>query len=80
MKLYAKVNSKTGEPEEGTTPFYSDKEVAVEQRSAFQPGDIDKFTIVIYIEGDDPDCVNELIGGEMKMHMDITEEHIAQNT
>ena len=39
-------------------------------------GDIDKFTIVIFLEGDDPDCTDELIGGEMKMHMDITEEHI----
>ena len=34
------------------------------------------FTIVIYLEGDDPDCIDSLIGGEMKMHMDITEEHI----
>ena len=29
-----------------------------------------------FIEGDDPDCTNALIGGEMKMHMEITEEHI----
>ena len=47
-----------------------------ECRESFNPGDIDKFTIVIYLEGDDPDCVDALIGGEMKMHMDITEEHI----
>ena len=78
MKLYAKVNSKTGEPEEGTTPFFSEKEVAVEQRSAFQPGDVDKMTIVVFVEGDDPDCLDNIIGGEMKMHMDITEEHIKQ--
>ena len=79
MTLYAKVNNKTGEPEEGTTPFYSEKEVAVEQRKDFAPEEVDKFTIVVFIEGDDPDCLDNIIGGEMKMHMDITEEHVRQN-
>lgn len=78
MTLYAKANKKTGEAEEGTTTFFSDKEVAVEQRAGFAPGDVDKFTIVVFVEGDDPDCLDEIIGGEMKMHMDIKEEHIKQ--
>ena len=77
-KIYAKKNSTTNLPEEGTLPFYSDEEVLVEQRSDFNPGDVDKFTIVIWIEGDDPDCVYAIIGGEMKMTMQITEEHIAK--
>lgn len=76
--IYAKANSKTGEAEEGTEIFYSDKEVAVEQRRDFKPGDVDKFTIVVFVEGDDPECLDNLIGGEMKMHMDIIEEHILQ--
>jgi len=76
--IYARPNEKTGEAETGTEKFYSDLEPVLECREAFQPGEIDKFTIVIYLEGDDPDCVDALIGGEMKMHMDITEEHIAQ--
>ena len=76
--LYAKPNETTGEPEEGTVPFYSNKEVMVTGRKDFKPGDIDKFTIVIFIEGDDPDCIDQLIGGAMKMHMEITEEHIEQ--
>lgn len=78
--IYARPNENTGEAEEGTETFYSSSEVCVEGRQDFNPGDIDKFTIVIFIEGDDPDCIDELIGGEIKMHMDITEEHIAQNT
>lgn len=77
-KVYAKINEKSGNAEEGTIEFYSDREVMVEGVKDFKPGDIDKFTIVIFIEGDDPDCIDELIGGEMKMHMDITEEHIQQ--
>ena len=76
--IYAKANETTREAEEGTEKFYSDKEVLVEGRKDFKPGDVDKFTIVIYIEGDDPDCIDALIGGEMKMHMEITEEHIKQ--
>ncbi len=76
--IYAKENEETKQPEEGTKTFYSSKEVCVEQREGFKPGDIDKFTIVIFIEGDDPDCLDPLIGGEMKMHMDIKEEHIKQ--
>ena len=39
----------------------------------------DRFTIVIFLEGDDPECINDLIGGEIKMHMDITEEHFKEN-
>ena len=74
--VYAKLNGYTEEPEEGTKAFYSDDTVMLESRQDFAPGDIDKFTIVVWIEGDDPDCTNALLGGEFKMHMDITEEHI----
>lgn len=82
--VYAKPNETTGEAEGGesepTEKFYNSKELILKQRVDMQPGDIDKFTIVIFLEGDDPDCTDELIGGEMKMHMEITEEHTeAQN-
>lgn len=80
--VYAKPNEKTGEAEgtgsEATEKFYNNTELVLKQRADMKPGDIDKFTIVIFLEGDDPDCTDELIGGEMKMHMDITEEHIDQ--
>lgn len=76
--LYAKVNEATGNAEPGTKVFYSEQNVLVESRKEFSPGDIDKFTIVIFIEGDDPDCVDELIGGAMNMHMDITAEFVEQ--
>ena len=76
--IYAKPSSRTGEAEDGTTKFYSASSVCVEPRRDFKPGDIDRFTIVIFIEGDDPECQDNLIGGEMKMHMDITQERIDQ--
>lgn len=74
--VYAKLNGHTEEPEKDTKAFYSEDTVMLESRQDFAPGDIDKFTIVVWIEGDDPDCTNALLGGELKMHMDITEEHI----
>ncbi len=76
--VYAKANESTGNAETGTEKFLSDTTIVEKQRAEFKAGDIDKFTIVIWIEGDDPDCVDALIGGMMKMHMDITEEHIKQ--
>ena len=74
--VYAKKNSKTNE--EKTKPFKDEEKVFLEQRRDFKSGEIDKFTIVVWVEGDDPECRDNLIGGEMKMHMVITEEHIKQ--
>ena len=76
--IYAKPNETTGEAEYETEKFYSNEYVVLKERPQFNPGDIDKITIVIWIEGDDPDCVDALIGGEMKLTMKITEEHIPQ--
>ena len=61
--------------EEGTKKFVSKSIAVLEQRKNFKPNAKDRYTIVVWIEGDDPDCKNELLGGEIKMHMDITEEH-----
>ena len=74
--IYAKKNSSTEQAEKDTNEFYSDQYVETEKREKMKPGDIDKITLIIWIEGDDPDCIDSLIGGEMKMHMEITEEHL----
>ncbi len=76
--VYAKLNSTTSKPEMGTVAFKDDETVMLEKRENFNSGDVDKCTIVIWIEGDDPECIDDLIGGEMKMHMVITEEHKEQ--
>lgn len=79
--VYGKINEVTQQPEEGTTPFYkgdvpTNEYVAVlEERKMFTPGDVDRITVVVWLEGDDPDCVNAILGGEIKMHMNIREEH-----
>ncbi len=74
--VYAKMNEETKEPEADTEAFYSSNIAVLEQRLKFKPGDKDRYTIVIWIEGDDPDCTNDLLGGEIKLRMDFTEEHI----
>ena len=76
--VYAKANGRTSRPEKDTIAFKDAENVMLVQRKNFRSKDVDKFTIVIWIEGNDPDCIDDLIGGEMKMHMTITEEHIAQ--
>lgn len=76
--VYAKTNRIDGRPEKDTTPFLNNNDgmVILEERKNLTPGLIDKITVVIWIEGDDPDCIDALIGGQLKLHMDITEEHI----
>ena len=77
--VYAKKSAITGEPEPDTTPFRDDDEtIILEKREGMNPKDIDKITIVIWLEGDDPECVNAILGGEMKMNMDINEEHVEE--
>lgn len=83
---YAKKASLGGNAEPMTEPFkeitsaYSKgTTIILEEVKDFKPDDLDRYTIVVWLEGDDPDCTDNLIGGEIKMHMKITEEHIEQS-
>lgn len=71
--VYAKW-SKNGSPEPKTTKFRSKDQVFLNSRSNFLPGEVDKYTIVIWLEGDDPECVDAILGGEMKMKMSLGED------
>ena len=76
--IYAKNNRVTEQPEPDTVPFHDEDTVMLELTENFEVGNIDKYTVVIWVEGDDPECKDDLIGGEIKMHMTLTEEHILQ--
>lgn len=39
-----------------------------------QPGEVHKYTVVLWLEGDDPDCTDELIGGHLGMEFNF--EHV----
>ena len=34
-------------------------------------GDVHKYTVVMWLEGDDPECTDELIGGHMGVEMNM---------
>ena len=70
---YAKLSNK-GEPEEGTVSFLEDKIVMEEHINNFKPGDINKYTVVVWIEGTDPDCTDNILGGEFKAYMNFSSE------
>ena len=75
--VYAKGNSIDGKPEPGTTKFRDDEDgtIILEQRKDMKSGDLDKITVVVWVEGDDPECVNAIIGGHVRLHMKMIEEH-----
>ena len=74
--VYAKKSKDTGQAEPCTKKFISSKIAVLEQRKNFKPSSKDRYTVVVWIEGDDPECKNDLLGGEIKLHMDFTEEHV----
>ncbi|MEG1010180.1 MAG: hypothetical protein RSF67_10290 [Clostridia bacterium] len=74
--IYAKKNAITKKEEFGTKKFYSNEKVLLEKREQLKAKEKDCYTLVIWIEGDDPDCINDLLGGEIKMNMYFTEEHV----
>lgn len=79
VKVYAKENPLTHEAEKDTIKFYKNEMPVLESRDNFKPGDIDKITIFIWLEGSDPECIDNILGGEIKIHMEITEEHKDNN-
>lgn len=74
--VYAK-QAKNGNPEPGTEPFKDEDTIMLENVSEFKPGDVDKYTFVVFMEGDDPQCVDNLLEGFISMHMTLTEEQIS---
>jgi hypothetical protein len=72
---YAKTRSDGGGAEPGTVEFYSSNVMAKGRVDGFMPDDITKFTVVIWIEGNDPDCIDWLIGGQLKVSMLMSVVH-----
>lgn len=53
-------------------PFVSDTVVAEGTMENVKPNDVHKYTVVIWLEGDDPECTNELLGAKIGMNFQIT--------
>jgi hypothetical protein len=67
--VYAKAKKGSTEPEPETMAFLSETQVFKNTTTGFKPGDVDKYTVVIWLEGNDPECVDNIRGGVVKMSM-----------
>ena len=72
---YAKIGA-DGTPEFGTKAFESDTVAYSATEAQFESGQINKYTLVIWLEGDDPECLDNIKGGNVKMSMNFTVEEI----
>lgn len=69
--VYAKTKKNGSGPEAGTVEFISATSVLKSLDENFKPDSRDKYTVVIWLEGNDPDCVDEIIGGTLKLKMNF---------
>ncbi|MDD6203654.1 MAG: hypothetical protein PUC05_01460 [Firmicutes bacterium] len=69
---YARTRSDGTGPEKDCVDFLTERTIVRRQVEDFKPGDVTKFTVVIWLEGDDPDCIDDLIGGSLKTDMNIS--------
>ena len=69
---YARTRSDGKVPEPGTTEFLSESIIVRNQITAFKPGDVTKYTVVIWLEGNDPECIDNILGGEFKIDMSMS--------
>jgi hypothetical protein len=51
------------------TPFEASDMICSGIREQIEPGEIDKYTVVIWIEGEDPECTDDIIGGWLELAM-----------
>jgi hypothetical protein len=65
---YAKVN-KDGKPVYDTTPFAEEKKIFSVVEENVKPDEIIKYTFVVWIDGNDPECDNSKKGGNVKMSL-----------
>ncbi len=70
-KVYAKAQKGSNKPEPDTIAFSSNTSVFKNTTKDFKTDDVDKYTVVIWLEGNDPECVDDIRGGVVKMSMNF---------
>lgn len=71
-KVYGKTKSSgKGKESDCDAEFETSSIVMTTAHESFKPKSKDKFTVVVWLEGNDPDCTDELIGGTLKLGMDF---------
>lgn len=72
--VYAAPATDGGE-ENGCKNFKADDVVCTYTEKKFLVGNVDRYTIVIWMEGDDPECVDSIIGGSVEFSMKIDADY-----
>ncbi|SCW53232.1 hypothetical protein [Eubacterium ruminantium] len=68
--VYGKTKSNgSGKEKDCDKEFLSSTAVMRTESEGFKPKDRDKYTVVIWLEGNDPDCIDKIIGGTIKFTM-----------
>lgn len=76
--VYGKTKSSgMGKESDCDSEFLSSSIVMRTSGEKFKAKDKDKYTVVIWLEGNDPDCVDDIIGGTLKLSMSFK---IAEST
>ena len=60
-----------GGAEPGCVSFESDTAVCTYSEEDFLVGNVDKYTVVIWLDGDDPECTDDIVGGAVEFSMDV---------
>ncbi len=55
-----------------TTPYLQERLVGMGTVEDFKPGDKHKYTVAIWVEGDDPECTNDIMGAHAGYAMKFT--------
>ena len=76
--VYGKTKSNgKGKESDCDEEFLASTVVMRTQKEGFEPKDRDKYTVVIWLEGNDPDCLDNIVGGTIKFNMIF---HIIEST
>ena len=71
-KVYGKTKSDgSGKESDCDESFLSSNIVMRTLKEGFKPGLKDKYTVVIWLEGNDPDCIDQIVGGTIKFALDF---------
>lgn len=68
--IYAEPK-KNGEPEKYCKNFETKELVCTDNEEDFQVGYVNKYTVVIWMEGEDSDCNDEIVGGAVQFSVNI---------
>jgi hypothetical protein len=69
-KVYGKTKSNgKGKEKDCDEEFLSSSVVMRTSTEGFSSNSRDKFTVVVWLEGNDPDCIDDIIGGTLKLSM-----------